>query len=150
MLLCILSPLNHPFLHVSFIDVGQGDATLIRDSLYSTCILIDTGSSYQYYSLKKTLFNEGIYRIDDTPVHVAIREALANCLVNTDYFLPWNVVVEKYPDKIVLANPGTVRLGKKQMLRGGISQPRNRLLLNMFNFIGVGESASRRRPTTAL
>lgn len=74
-------------------------------------------------------------------LHVAIREALANCLVNTDYFLPWNVVVEKYPDKIVLANPGTVRLGKKQMLRGGISQPRNRLLLNMFNFIGVGERA---------
>ncbi len=64
LLLCILSPLNHPFLHVSFIDVGQGDATLIRDSLYNTCILIDTGSSYQYYSLKKTLFNEGIYKID--------------------------------------------------------------------------------------
>ncbi|MBQ2657369.1 MAG: MBL fold metallo-hydrolase [Erysipelotrichaceae bacterium] len=51
-------------MHVSFIDVGQGDATLIRDSLYHTCILIDTGSSYQYYSLKKALFNEGIYRID--------------------------------------------------------------------------------------
>ena len=91
--------------------------------------------------VKKPFKLEGIYRIDDTPVHVAIREALANCLVNTDYFLPWNVVVEKYPDKIVLANPGTVRLGKKQMLRGGISQPRNRLLLNMFNFIGVGERA---------
>ena len=64
LLLCIVSPLNHPFLHVSFIDVGQGDSTLIHDSLYRTCVLIDTGSSYQYYSLKKTLFCEGIYRID--------------------------------------------------------------------------------------
>ncbi|MBO4919925.1 MAG: MBL fold metallo-hydrolase, partial [Erysipelotrichaceae bacterium] len=64
LLLCILSPLNHPFMHVSFIDVGQGDASLIRDSLYRTSILIDTGSSYQYYSLKKALFNEGIYSID--------------------------------------------------------------------------------------
>ncbi|MBQ6126604.1 MAG: MBL fold metallo-hydrolase [Erysipelotrichaceae bacterium] len=36
----------------------------IRDSLYSTSVLIDTGSSYQYYSLKKKLFCEGIYRID--------------------------------------------------------------------------------------
>ncbi len=41
----------------------------------------------------------------------------------------------------MVANPGTVRLGKKQMLRGDISQPRNRLLLNMFNSIGVGERA---------
>ena len=91
--------------------------------------------------IKKPFKTDGIYRIDDTPVHVAIREALANCLVNADYFQPWNVVIEKYPDRIVMANPGTIRLGKNQMLRGGISQPRNRILLNMFNFIGVGERA---------
>ena len=38
-------------------------------------------------------------------------------------------------------NPGTIRLGKKQMLRGGESQPRNKLILNMLNYIGVGERA---------
>ena len=91
--------------------------------------------------LKKPFKTEGIYRIDDTPVHVAVREALANCLVNADYFLPWNVVIDKYPEKIIMANPGTIRTGKRQMLRGGISQPRNRIMLNMFNFIGIGERA---------
>lgn len=30
-------------------------------------------------------------RIDDTPVHKAIREALANCLVNTDFYVPRGV-----------------------------------------------------------
>jgi predicted HTH transcriptional regulator len=30
---------------------------------------------------------EGITRIDDMPVHKAVREALLNCIVNTDYFL---------------------------------------------------------------
>ena len=35
----------------------------------------------------------------------------------------------------------TIRLGKKQMLRGGESQPRNKLILNMLNYIGIGERA---------
>ena len=48
---------------------------------------------------------------------------------------------EKYPDKIVFANPGTIITGKKQMLKGGISQPRNKGLFKMFNLIGLGEHA---------
>ena len=36
---------------------------------------------------------EGITRIDDTPVHRAMREALANCLTNTDFFVPRGVVI---------------------------------------------------------
>ena len=31
--------------------------------------------------------------------------------------------------------------GKEQMLRGGISEPRNRNLFKMFNLIGIGEHA---------
>lgn len=31
---------------------------------------------------------EGITRVDDTPVHKALREALANCIVNTDFYFP--------------------------------------------------------------
>ena len=45
------------------------------------------------------------------------------------------------PDRIVLSNPGTITLGKKQMLRGGKSRPRNNVILNMLNYIGVGERA---------
>ena len=84
---------------------------------------------------------DGIYRIEETKVHESVREALANCLVNADFFQSWSVVIEKYPDQIILANPGTIRLGKKQMLKGGISQPRNKNLLKMFNLIGIGEHA---------
>ena len=38
-------------------------------------------------------------------------------------------------------NPGSIRTGKKQMLRGGISDPRNKTLMKMFNMIGIGERA---------
>lgn len=37
----------------------------------------------------KTPFKlDGITRVDDTPVHKAVREALVNCLVNADFYLP--------------------------------------------------------------
>ena len=80
-------------------------------------------------------------RIDDTPVHKALREALANCLINADYHGLRGVVIRKEPDKLVLANPGYVRTGKKQMRLGGESDPRNKALMKMFNLINIGERA---------
>ena len=84
---------------------------------------------------------EGAVRIDDTSVHKAIREALANCLVNTDFYLPRGVVIKKDEDSIIMENPGSIRIGKKQMLKGGISDPRNKALMKMLNMIGIGERA---------
>jgi len=80
-------------------------------------------------------------RVDDTPVHKALREALANCLVNTDFYVVRGVVIKKDQDSIVMENPGYVRTGKRQMLKGGISDPRNKALMKMFNMIGIGERA---------
>lgn len=61
---CLLSPLNNPIGHVTFIDVGQGDSTLLKGPFLSYNVLIDTGSKYNYSKLKKYLFSEGIYKID--------------------------------------------------------------------------------------
>ena len=80
-------------------------------------------------------------RIDDTPVHKAFREALANCLVNTDFFGKYGVIVRKEPDQLILENPGYIRVGKKQMIHGGKSDPRNKVLMKMFNMINIGEHA---------
>ena len=108
------------------------------------------GNVYEFFNrvsaklvldLKKPFKLVDQVRVDETPVHDAVREALVNCLVNTDFYQPWNVIIEKYPDRIILANPGTIITGKKQMLKGGISQPRNRGLFKMFNLIGFGEHA---------
>lgn len=80
-------------------------------------------------------------RIDDTPVHKALRKALANCLINTDFYGVRGVVIKKEPDKLVLANPGYIRTGKQQMRMGGESDPRNKALMKMFNLINIGERA---------
>lgn len=80
-------------------------------------------------------------RVDDTPVHKALREALANCVINADYHGVRGVVIRKDSNKIVFANPGYVRTGKKQMRMGDESDPRNKSLMKMFNLINIGERA---------
>ena len=82
---------------------------------------------------------EGGDRIDDTPVHKALREALANCLINADYYGARGVVIKKERDKISFENPGYIRTGKIQMRKGGESDPRNKSLMKMFNLINIGE-----------
>ena len=74
-------------------------------------------------------------------MHQAIREALANCLVNADFYIRRGIVIKKEIHQITLENPGYIRTGKKQMLKGGISDPRNKALMKMFNLIGIGERA---------
>ena len=91
--------------------------------------------------LKRPFKLVDMVRVDETPMHDAVREALVNCLVNTDYYEPRGVVIEKYPDRIELRNPGISIVGKQQMLRGGESEPRNGNLMKMFNLIGFGERA---------
>ena len=84
---------------------------------------------------------EGGFRIDDTPVHRALREALANCIINTDFYGKYGIIIIKENDKLILENPGYIRLGKEQMRRGGKSDPRNKSLMKMFNMIDIGEHA---------
>lgn len=80
-------------------------------------------------------------RVDETPMHNAVREALVNCLVNADYYLSRGVLIDSYDDKIVMKNPGLSIVGKRQMLRGGDSEPRNANIMKMFNLLGFGEHA---------
>lgn len=80
-------------------------------------------------------------RVDDTPVHRALREALANCIINADFYGKYGIIIKKESKKITIANPGYIRLGKEQMRRGGLSDPRNKLLMKMFNMIDIGEHA---------
>jgi predicted HTH transcriptional regulator len=78
-------------------------------------------------------------RQDDTPVHVALREALVNTLVHADYTGRVSVLVVKRPDMFGFRNPGGLRLPIEQVVRGGESDCRNRILHQMFLLIGLGE-----------
>ena len=84
---------------------------------------------------------EGMYRIDDTPVHKAVREALANCLINADYYGRRGLVILKKRRLITMSNPGDFRIEVADAKAGGLSDPRNGVMMKMFNLIDVGERA---------
>ena len=92
-------------------------------------------------ALKVPFKLKGVYRVDDTPIHKAIREALANCIINADYFGKYGIVIKNEPESITFENPGNIRIGKRQMRLGGRSDPRNKSLMKMFNLIHIGEHA---------
>lgn len=50
-------------------------------------------------------------------------------------------MILKNPDSITIENPGSIITGKPHMLKGGISEPRNKTIMKMFNLIRVGERA---------
>jgi ATP-dependent DNA helicase RecG len=80
-------------------------------------------------------------RKDETPVHEALREALANVLVHADYSDRASVLVVKRPDMFGFRNPGLMRIPVEVALQGGEPDCRNRTLHKMFRFVGVGEQA---------
>ncbi len=80
-------------------------------------------------------------RKDETPVHVALREALANVLVHADYTDRASVLVVKRPEMFGFRNPGLMRIPPDVAIHGGEHDCRNRTLHKMFRLVGVGEQA---------
>jgi len=91
--------------------------------------------------LKMPFHLEQDKRIDETPVHVALREALVNTLVHADYSDRASVLVVKRPYMFGFRNPGLMRVSWEVAMKGGESDCRNRHLHQMFRYVGLGEQA---------
>lgn len=81
----------------------------------------------------------GVRKEHDTPVHVAIQEALVNSLIHADFAGRSAVLVAKWPSAFLFRNPGTMRVSLEAALSGGDSDCRNRLLQQMFFLAGAGD-----------
>jgi len=93
------------------------------------------------FDLPRPFRMEGIRRIDDTPQHKAVREAFTNAIIHSDVFLEGGVLrIDKYDDKLVFRNPGTLKLPIEQIYEGGLSKARNPRIQNMLRMIGFGEN----------
>ncbi|WP_331709339.1 ATP-binding protein [Legionella fallonii] len=109
-----------------------------------------SGNLYDFYrkvylkltnNLKVPFTLDGDQRRDETSVHVAIREALVNVLVHADYTERASVLVVKRPDLFGFRNPGLMRITLDAALEGGYHDCRNRLLHQMFRYVGIGDQA---------
>lgn len=80
-------------------------------------------------------------RQSDSPVHVALREALANTLVHADYRDRAKIYVVKRPDMFGFLNPGLMRIPIETALEGYVTDCRNRTLHEIFRYVNIGEQA---------
>lgn len=88
------------------------------------------------FQLDSDLFRKG-----EAVVHEAIREALVNALIHSDYQGQGGIIVEKYNDRFEFSNPGSLLISFDQLLRGNVSECRNKSLQIMFMLLGAAEKA---------
>ena len=91
--------------------------------------------------LKIPFVLKGNLRVDDTPIHKLLREAITNACVHADFYGRQGLVIQKSEEGYMLANPGTVRISISDAVEGGISDPRNGIMLKIFSLIEFGERA---------
>lgn len=109
-----------------------------------------SGNLYDFYRLVYPKLTSGLkvpfalkdgLRDDDTPVHIALREALANTLIHADYRHRARILVVKRPDMFGFQNPGTMRIPLNVAMRGDEPDSRNKRLAHLFGFVRIGEKA---------
>ncbi len=92
--------------------------------------------------LKKPFVLKNLQRIEDTPVHKAIREAFVNMIIHSDYRMDAGVLkVIKVNNGFRFSNPGSLKLPKEQIYRGGESKARNPHMQTMLRMVGFGDNA---------
>ena len=98
--------------------------------------------------LKKPFVLDNQQRVDDTPIHKAIREAFVNMIIHSDYLLDAGTLkIIKKQDEFIFTNPGSLKLSVEEIFRGGNSKPRNPSMQLMLRMIGFGDNAGSGIPT---
>lgn len=97
--------------------------------------------------LKRPFVLDGLSRVDDTPVHKAVREAVTNLIIHSDYLINGILKVEKLDNCLHLSNPGSLKLPIALIYRGGNSKARNPRMQNILRMIGYGDNIGSGFPT---
>jgi ATP-dependent DNA helicase RecG len=136
-----------------FLDYQERPADTESETRWLDRIVPDgtwSGNLYDFFrrvirkltaDLKVPFVLKGETRIDDTPIHQALREALVNTLIHADYTDRASILVVKQASGFVFRNPGMMRVPIAQALHGGASDCRNRTLHQLFLLINLGERA---------
>ena len=128
-LLLILSNLSNIYGSVNFIDVGQGDAILIRAPFNKENILIDTGPKFSYYKLKRSLDYFGVYQIDKIVITHSDEDHIGNLInLSNDYLVKEIVYTHHDFDTKV----GTFH----SLNKANFNNPNDNSLVHYLNYLG--------------
>ena len=86
------------------------------------------------------LGDEG-FAVEDAPQLEAIREALVNMLMHSDYFSPGKARIRIFDDRLEFFNPGGLPLSFEKLMQMDASMPRNPILAKIFRAVKLAENA---------
>ena len=86
-------------------------------------------------------------RVSAAAAERALREAFLNTLIHADYQGGGGIRVTRNEKGFEFINPGLLLVSREQLWKGGISEPRNPALFQLFKLIGLSEREGSGGPT---
>lgn len=123
---------------------GTGKSKFKTRKEFSGSILKQLDDAFSFLSLNNNLRStfDGLRRIDyaDYPEE-ALREALLNAVVHRDYDYSGSIIINIYDDRMEFISLGGLVKGLTlEDIKGGVSQPRNTVIANVFYRLELIES----------
>jgi ATP-dependent DNA helicase RecG len=84
---------------------------------------------------------KGIFRYEDQPHVLALREALVNLLAHSDYFSPMKPRIRVFYNRIEFLNPGSLPASVETLRKQELTLPRNPILIKLFRVLKLAENA---------
>ncbi len=129
------------------IDIQPGDDLKWNDRLTDDGRWEDNLYNFIILTLRKLLFtlpSEGRIvdgsRKDGGVLYDAVREAMVNSLTYCDYKLGGVLRIDRMTDKIVMRNPGTLRIPPERIYEGDYTRARNATIQKLLRMVGFGDN----------
>lgn len=70
-----------------------------------------------------------------------IMQIFANSIIHADYTGRRGIVIKVRSNELEISNPGSILISQSQLMKGGVSDPRNPFIFKMFSEMGGGDRA---------
>lgn len=138
---------NFRFDYLDLIGIEPGDSKKWNDRLTDDGRWVDNIYNFLSIALNKLLFTlpsegrlKGVRRIDGGELYEGVREAFINCLTYCDYLLGGVLRIDRRTDRIVMRNPGNLRIPPERIYSGDYTLARNSTVQKMLRMIGFGDN----------
>lgn len=138
---------NFRFDYLDLIGIEPGSSKKWNDRLTDDGRWVDNIYNFLSIGLNKLLFTlpsegrlKGVVRIDGGDLYEGVREGFINALTYCDYRLGGVLRIDRRSDRIVMRNPGTLRIAPERIYNGDYTQARNCTIQKMLRMVGFSDN----------
>lgn len=138
---------NFRFDYLDLFGIEPGDSKKWNDRLTDDGRWVDNIYNFLLLALNKLLFTlpsegrlKGIVRVDGGELYEGVREGFTNCITYCDYLLGGVLRIDRRTGKIVMRNPGTLRIPPERIYNGDYTLARNGTIQKMLRMVGFGDN----------